>query len=348
MLEHLELCARVRPSRPRTACVPCGARYRALSAQPRSCHRAARDSAASNAAFGESIMRTNKLLIPSLLAILAIPLTFGGCGKPAEIPTEFSVTVTVPGLTESIDGIATSIDNHALTQSRKDADGDGIRDFEDLQPTVPLDTDGDGITDIHDECPEVPEDDDGFESDDGCPELDNDDDGIPDSEDNDPNVPVDADEDGLTDRNDYCPVFSGKPDDADEAWEAPEDFSGCPECVDVVALGNSQYMGTICDQDGDTIDDESDWCENLAEGENGASGCPVCVDVAAIIEAKTPYDGTTCPDADGDGVYDKDDQCPALDGDDDSVGCPECIPEDERPFAGTKCPAPKPPKPVQD
>lgn len=165
-----------------------------------------------------------------------------------------------------------------------DGDRDGVRDRDDLCPTLAEDRDGfqdedgcpdydndqDGVPDVRDEAPDAPEDYDGFEDADGVPDPDNDQDGVLDRDDlcpdeaedrdgyNDddgcPDDFADRDGDGIEDARDGCP------DDAEDLDEF-EDDDGCPEA----------------DNDLDGIPDERDACPGQAEDYDGDAdddGCP--------------------------------------------------------------------------
>lgn len=141
----------------------------------------------------------------------------------------------------------------ACTPAQKllDADGDEIRDRDDLCPDEPEDIDGwqdtdgcpdpdddgDGVPDTHDECPEEKENKNGIEDDDGCPDE-----------------SPDADADGIFDEWDACPT---EPEDVDGF----EDTDGCPDG----------------DDDGDGIVEPDDDCPDEPETVNGVAdddGCP--------------------------------------------------------------------------
>lgn len=138
--------------------------------------------------------------------------------------------------------------------AKKDMDGDGVADKDDLCPNVPgpkelngcPDSDGDGVLDKDDACPTVA----GLAELNGCPDSDGD--GIIDSEDACPDVAgvaalngcPDADGDGITDAEDACPNEAG-----------PKATNGCP------------------DADGDGIVDSEDACPNDA-GPAATNGCP--------------------------------------------------------------------------
>jgi len=175
---------------------------------------------------------------------------------------------------------------------KKDRDGDGIYDNNDMCPDDPedmdgfqdtdgcpdLDNDGDGIPDLKDRCPNKAEDVDGFQDTDGCPDLDNDNDGIPDVK-------------------DKCPGDDKNYLDSREDMDGFQDNDGCPDL----------------DNDNDGIPDAVDKCPNQPEDKNGiedTDGCP---------------DGGK--DSDKDGILDKNDKCPNeaedMDGFKDNDGCPD-------------------------
>ena len=166
----------------------------------------------------------------------------------------------------------------------KDADGDGVVDYQDDCPGTPRgatvnrrgcpsDADGDKVFDGIDKCPDTPA---GVVVDDkGCP-VDSDGDGVPDGPDQCPDTPkgarvdekgcpLDADGDGVADGIDECP---------DTPKGAKVDAKGCP-----------------IDTDGDGVPDGIDECAKTPKGAKvDARGCPV--------------------DTDGDGVFDGIDECP--------------------------------------
>jgi outer membrane protein OmpA-like peptidoglycan-associated protein len=152
---------------------------------------------------------------------------------------------------------------------KKDYDGDGILDSDDLCPSNPEDYDGfqdedgcpdfdndkDKILDERDKCPNDAEDKDGYQDDDGCPDLDNDGDGIPDIK-------------------DKCPNEA-------ENFNGFEDEDGCPDI-----LSSTQK---IIDSDKDGILDSADKCPDQAETINGFKdddGCPDTVQVIDSVSTK--------------------------------------------------------------
>jgi OmpA-OmpF porin, OOP family len=167
---------------------------------------------------------------------------------------------------------------------KRDVDGDGIVDEEDVCPTERgtlrgkgcPDQDGDGIVDRLDACP----------TEQGSPALN----GCP-----------DRDGDGIADQNDACPeiagdaVNSGCPDrDGDGVIDLKDDcpnqkgllvFNGCP------------------DSDEDGIMDKNDACPT-EKGLAIDNGCPA-------------------KDSDKDGIADRDDKCPNEAGSLSNNGCPE-------------------------
>jgi hypothetical protein len=143
------------------------------------------------------------------------------------------------------------------------------------------DADGDGIPDDEDQCPNRP----GPASNDGCPAGDDDDrdgDGVPDSEDECPTVPGPASNDG-------CPIDT----DGDGI---PDDEDACP-----TVPGPASNDGCPIDTDGDGIPDDEDACPTVP-GPASNDGCPI--------------------DTDGDGIPDDEDACPTVPGPASNDGCP--------------------------
>ena len=144
--------------------------------------------------------------------------------------------------------------------NKKDADGDGVADRNDLCPNTPagvavdangcpLDRDKDGVADYLDECPDVP----GLASLKGCPDADGD--GVADIYDKCPDTPrgtkvdatgcpLDNDKDGIPNDIDRCPDAAG-----------PASLNGCP------------------DSDGDGVADIDDLCPTV-KGTIENKGCP--------------------------------------------------------------------------
>ncbi len=161
------------------------------------------------------------------------------------------------------------VDTVVVTDSIRDADGDGVVDSLDMCPNTvdgvmvdsagcPLDFDKDGVSDNEDRCPDTPE---GVAvGRDGCA-LDFDQDGVPDYKDlcpnTRPNTGVDSvgcdkdeDRDGVSDDRDQCPLTPK---------DAPVDTTGCP-----------------MDSDKDSIPDYLDKCPNTLRGVKvDKKGCPV-------------------------------------------------------------------------
>jgi len=164
---------------------------------------------------------------------------------------------------------------------KTDADGDGVKDKDDLCPDVPgksalagcPDKDSDGIADKDDDCPETA----GKADFKGCPDTDGD--GVPDKDDSCPKLTgkkelsgcPDKDEDGIADKDDKCPDMFGK-----------AEFQGCPDrdgdgvtdnvddCADIKGL--KEFAGCP-DTDGDGIPDNKDNCPEEA-GITSTKGCP--------------------------------------------------------------------------
>jgi OmpA-OmpF porin, OOP family len=116
-----------------------------------------------------------------------------------------------------------------------DRDGDGVPDYKDECPDEPgpaalagcPDRDGDGIADKDDDCPDTP----GLAKFNGCPDADED--GVPEPRDKCPNTPkgcpvdadgcpLDSDGDGVIDCEDNCPQEPG-----------PASNNGCPDWVEL-------------------------------------------------------------------------------------------------------------------
>jgi outer membrane protein OmpA-like peptidoglycan-associated protein len=212
--------------------------------------------------------------------------------------------------------------------AKKDSDGDGVDDSQDLCPDTPagvkvdifgcpVDTDGDGVPDYLDNCPDTPK---GVEVDKkGCP-VDSDRDGVPNYLDDCPDTPsgVEVDDYG-------CPIDSdndGVPDFLDKCPNTPEDVSvdafGCPR-----------------DSDGDGVPDYLDKCpgtpENVPVDSDGCppdsdkDGVPDYLDKCPDTPANVRVDADGCPvDTDRDGVPDYLDKCPntPLGTQVDENGCP--------------------------
>ena len=202
---------------------------------------------------------------------------------------------------------------------KKDSDGDGVPDEEDLCPNLAgsekhlgcPDSDGDGIHDVLDKCPEIA----GLQEMSGCP---------------------DSDGDGISDNEDKCPNMAGEA--ANEGCPyADDDNDGIPNHKDDCPFDEGSLALSGCpDSDGDGIADKDDNCPNVA-GVAENNGCPAiqdkdsdgiadnqdkCPDVAGLIQ----FNG--CPDTDGDGIEDEKDDCPNSAGPADNGGCPEIAKED--------------------
>jgi hypothetical protein len=145
----------------------------------------------------------------------------------------------------------------AASESRASAPRRGGDDGDD-------DDDNDGVPDDEDECPNRP----GPASNDGCP----DDGGDGDGDDN------DQDGDGVPDGQDDCPTVPG-----------PASNDGCP-----------------IDTDGDGVPDDEDACPTVP-GPASNDGCPL---------------GGGGVDTDGDGIPDSEDDCPTVPGPASNNGCP--------------------------
>ena len=199
-----------------------------------------------------------------------------------------------------------------------DADGDGLRDFEDNCPSEPNpaqeDEDADGAGDACDACP-------GFDD-----SRDGDADGLPDDCDPCPaGDPLDADCDGVGNACDLCPGF-------DDALDM--DGDGNPDGCDPCPLGDDSLDG-----DGDGVADACDACPGFDDaldddGDGTPDGCDACPGFDDSLDEdgdRVPDGCDACPgwddadDTDGDGVPDGCDACPGFDDDidADSDGAPD-------------------------
>ncbi len=164
---------------------------------------------------------------------------------------------------------------------KKDSDGDGVPDKEDLCPneagSIELmgcpDADGDGIADKDDACPNAK----GLEAFNGCPDTDGD--GVADKDDACPKVKglkafngcPDTDGDGIQDKDDKCPkvkglkAFNGCPDTDGDGVADKDDK--CPKVKGLKAFNGCP------DTDGDGIPDKDDKCPKV-KGVKANKGCP--------------------------------------------------------------------------
>ena len=189
---------------------------------------------------------------------------------------------------------------------KKDADNDGIPDYQDKCPDTPiaahrkvdkngclLDSDKDGVPDYLDKCLKTPAAAIGKVDSVGCP-LDTDGDGVPDYLDKCPDTPLEA---------------NGRVDVHGCLTDADKD--GVPDYLDecdtpASAIGKVDSVGCPLDSDDDGVPDYIDKCPKTplaAEEFVDESGCPV--------------------DSDGDGIPDYLDNCPTIAGVADNEGCPE-------------------------
>lgn len=189
--------------------------------------------------------------------------------------------------------------------SRKDTDGDGFNDYEDLCPELPgkvkgcVDSDDDMVHDSADVCPTVF----GFIELDGCP---------------------DADQDGVKDSEDACPndygTINGCPDSDNDS--IPDSEDACPD-----------EAGTLAgcpDSDGDGVKDADDVCPDLP-GSKEHAGCPDS-DGDGVFDnddrcpdepGSAAYLGCTNKDSDNDKIPDVFDDCPYRSGPSENKGCPK-------------------------
>ena len=208
-----------------------------------------------------------------------------------------------------------------------DADGDGVRDADDLCPetalgaevdangcaSYQLDTDQDGVDDSLDECPDTPP----GEAVDAvgcsCSQRDTDGDGVDDCNDVCPGEDdtIDTDGDGIPDCLDNC-IADANPDQSDQDLDGIGD--ACDNCPQV-------FNPDQADADGDGVGDACDNCPdvfNPDQADEDGNG------IGNACEEAPPFQPV--PDADGDGVPDDEDNCPDVpnpdqaDSDGDGIG----------------------------
>jgi len=179
---------------------------------------------------------------------------------------------------------------------------------------------------------------------------------------------ADTDMDGISDKEDKCPVVAEDKD----GWK---DDDGCPDpdndgdgfldaddkCPNEAEVKNGFSDDDGCpdgDKDGDGIEDAKDKCVDKPENKNGfedTDGCPDDPDTDGdgIVDTKDkcPKEPETkngfededgcpdsLPDADKDGIPDKDDKCvkepETKNGYEDADGCPDKVPEKLKKFTG--------------
>lgn len=226
-----------------------------------------------------------------------------------------------------------------------DRDGDGVPDFIDTCPDRPgpaesggcegmtsEDRDGDGVLDPLDACVDVP----GSASASGCP------------------LAADRDGDGMEDSLDACPESGGLPgSDGCPPEELPADSDSdgvmdevdlCPETPGVLDLFGCPLPD---DSDADGVVDEDDNCPDIP-GSAELHGCslaslpyarivlqdilfpefvnPCRIDPAMCIEELEHGEYSeiygSLNDADSDGVFDAEDECPTQYGEPRDDGCP--------------------------
>lgn len=171
-----------------------------------------------------------------------------------------------------------------------------------VAPVAPVkDRDHDGVEDSQDQCPDEP----GPAENNGCPYpqwQDHDGDGTPDAEDRCPSVPGPQENEG-------CPWPS---DDDSDHDGTPDQYDRCPNEPGQIYSDGCPFEKEP-DSDGDGVLDKDDRCPREA-GEKFNHGCPV-------------RGGGHCDDADGDGTPNCYDECPRVPGPTCNRGCP--FPKDE-------------------
>jgi len=232
-----------------------------------------------------------------------------------------------------------------------DRDGDGVPDFLDICPDRPgpaesggcegvtaSDRDGDGVSDALDACVDVP----GAVASSGCPLV------------------SDTDGDGIEDSLDACPDSGGLPGSdgcPTEEWLADSDSDGVLDALDACPDLPGPFEALGCplpdDSDGDGVADEDDNCPDIA-GSPEMYGCslaalpyarlalqdslfpefinPCQIDPSMCIEELEhgEYSETygSPNDADSDGVFDGEDDCPLDYGEPREGGCPDPLDTD--------------------
>lgn len=254
-----------------------------------------------------------------------------------------------PSVPEDLDGF---VDQDGCPEP--DDDGDGVPDPQDACPGVAEtangvldadgcpdigpDADGDGVEDRLDACPGLPETVNGLRDDDGCPE-----DAGPEGPPLAPLPPLplgtNLDADGLPDADDLCPAAAEDLDgfaDGDGCPEPDDDGDGVPDVRDACprvagAPGSPDGCATLGpDADADGVADAFDGCPALPETPDGirdADGCPETAPAADAPGIVALWPLSVAGDADGDGLFGVDDDCPGVaedaDGYADGDGCPE-------------------------
>lgn len=200
--------------------------------------------------------------------------------------------ITGPGVDLSLLEGGNRLADPKTSRGAADMDDDGIEDFRDPEPTVPLDTDRDGVTDIRDAFPQ------------------------------DPTEWSDADGDGVGDNRDNC-IHVVNPDQANHDTDADGDACDLDDDNDGMSDEEERVAGTDAtkaDTDGDGVNDLHDRFPTDPTETKDSDG-----DSVGDNRDDFPHDPTRSADTDGDGYADHEDAFPDdpaehMDTDGDGVG----------------------------
>ena len=219
-------------------------------------------------------------------------------------------------------------DEDIASGTSEDCDGDGVPD----ECETLLDSDGDGVPDCADDCPMDPEKTEPGDCGCGTTDIDTDGDGVSDCIDGCPDDPaktepgdcgcgvvdIDSDGDGTSDCIDGCPDDPEKTEPSDCGCGFPDS----PDCGDCNGNGipddEDIASGTSEDCDGNGVPDE---CQQDADGDGLIDACDACPADPDKIEPGDCGCGVADTDSDGDGVVDCLDGCPDDPGKTDPGSC---------------------------